>query len=199
MRVHHFMEPHIPPIQVHSLMTFHRTALKHTPAIMIQQYIRPFHRTYTIMIIIIHTMHPIMATMYPAMHIHHRVQCIPCRAWWVMTTIQRIPIWVVVAGTRHQQWHPRTVELVNIADDVQISSNHLSNFDFIFFQGKKREFFWNYSMDGYIFNFSFIDIGELAFRFLGVDTDGCRRRFVCELDFRARSNPITRLAFTFIG
>lgn len=47
--------------------------------------------------------------------------------------------------------------------------------------------------------FSFIDIGELVFRFLGVDTDGCRRRFVCELDFRARSNPITRLAFSFIG
>ncbi|XP_031622464.1 uncharacterized protein LOC116340234 [Contarinia nasturtii] len=45
----------------------------------------------------------------------------------------------------------------------------------------------------------FIDIGELAFRFLGVDTEGCRKRFVCELDFRARANPITRLAFSFIG
>ncbi|XP_055319807.1 uncharacterized protein LOC129577201 [Sitodiplosis mosellana] len=45
----------------------------------------------------------------------------------------------------------------------------------------------------------FIDIGELAFRFLGVDTDGCRKRFVCELDFRAQTNPITRLAFSFIG
>lgn len=47
--------------------------------------------------------------------------------------------------------------------------------------------------------FRFIDLGELAFRFLGVDTEGCRRRFVCELDFRAQSNPITSLAFSFIG
>lgn len=47
--------------------------------------------------------------------------------------------------------------------------------------------------------FSFLDFGELAFRFLGVDTMGCRKRFVCELDFRARANPITRLAYSFIG
>lgn len=30
-------------------------------------------------------------------------------------------------------------------------------------------------------------------------TEGCRRRFVCELDFRARSNPVARLAFSFIS
>lgn len=45
----------------------------------------------------------------------------------------------------------------------------------------------------------FFDLGELAFNFLGVRTEGCRRRFVCELDFRARSNPVTRLAFSFIS
>lgn len=45
----------------------------------------------------------------------------------------------------------------------------------------------------------FIDLGELAFRFLGVDSEGCRRRFVCELDFRAQFNPVTRLAYSFIG
>lgn len=42
-------------------------------------------------------------------------------------------------------------------------------------------------------------MGELAFSFLGVRTDGCRRRFICELDFRARTNPVTRLAFSFIS
>lgn len=45
----------------------------------------------------------------------------------------------------------------------------------------------------------FVDLGELVFRFLGVYTDGCRRRFVCELDFRARANPITRLLFSLVG
>lgn len=35
--------------------------------------------------------------------------------------------------------------------------------------------------------------------FLGVRTEGCRRRFVCELDIRARTNPVTRLAFSFIS
>lgn len=59
------------------------------------------------------------------------------------------------------------------------------------------------SLSDRILNFdihsSVIDIGELAFRFLGVNTDGCRKRFVCELDIRAQTNPITRLAFSFIG
>lgn len=201
MRVHHFMVAHIPPIRAHSLMTFHHTDSKHTRTIMIQPYIRPFHRMCTIMTIIIHIMHPIMATTCPVTHIH-KVECIPCRVWWTMMTNQKTPIWAA-AGTvtvaQHQQWHPLIVELANIADDVQISNNPLSNFDSILFcREKKRDFFLE-NIWSFIFYFSFIDIGELAFRFLGVDTDGCRRRFVCELDFRARSNPITRLAFTFIG
>lgn len=44
-----------------------------------------------------------------------------------------------------------------------------------------------------------MSFGEFAFQFLGLHTDGCRRRFVCELDFRAKTNPVTRLAFSFIG
>ncbi|XP_055610410.1 uncharacterized protein LOC129757272 [Uranotaenia lowii] len=31
---------------------------------------------------------------------------------------------------------------------------------------------------------------ELGFRFLGVDTRACRKRFVCEFDFHSRQNPI---------
>lgn len=177
-------------------MMFHLTVSKHTRAIMIQQYIRLFHRmcTITIIIIHIHIMHPTMATMCPDMHIR-RVQCTPCRVWWTMMTIQKIPKWIV-AVTLHQQWHLLTAELANIVDDVKISNNHLSNFNSIFSEEKLVFFSENIR---FLVLFSFIDIGELAFRFLGVDTDGCRRRFVCELDFRARSNPITRLAFTFIG
>lgn len=38
--------------------------------------------------------------------------------------------------------------------------------------------------------------GDLIFRFLGVNTDQCRRRFVCELEFR---NPFLRYAIKYIG
>lgn len=38
--------------------------------------------------------------------------------------------------------------------------------------------------------------GDLLFRFLGVNTDQCRRRFVCELEFR---NPFMRYAVKYIG
>lgn len=44
-----------------------------------------------------------------------------------------------------------------------------------------------------------INWGEIAFQFLGVDTMGCRKRFVCEFDFRAARNPFTRMAYTLIG
>lgn len=43
-----------------------------------------------------------------------------------------------------------------------------------------------------------MDWGELAFQFLGVDTVGCRRRFVCELDFRAKGNPMTRMVYGLV-
>lgn len=64
-------------------------------------------------------------------------------------------------------------------------------YNFIFDELSNQVFFF--------FSNRFINIGELVFKFLGVDTEGCRRRFVCELDFRAQTNPITRLAFSFIG
>lgn len=38
--------------------------------------------------------------------------------------------------------------------------------------------------------------GDLIFRFLGVNTDQCRRRFVCELEFR---NPFMKFAAKYIG
>ena len=38
--------------------------------------------------------------------------------------------------------------------------------------------------------------GDLIFRFLGVNTDQCRRRFVCELQFR---NPFLEYAVKYIG
>lgn len=38
--------------------------------------------------------------------------------------------------------------------------------------------------------------GDLMFRFLGVNTDECKRRFVCELEFR---NPFMGYAFKYIG
>lgn len=42
-------------------------------------------------------------------------------------------------------------------------------------------------------------MGELAFQFLGVRTVGCKKRFVCEFDFRARANPITRMMYSLVG
>lgn len=38
--------------------------------------------------------------------------------------------------------------------------------------------------------------GDLVFRFLGVNTDQCRKRFVCELEFR---NPFMRYAVKYMG
>lgn len=38
--------------------------------------------------------------------------------------------------------------------------------------------------------------GDLIFRFLGVNTDQCRRRFVCELQFR---NPFLEYAVKYMG
>lgn len=38
--------------------------------------------------------------------------------------------------------------------------------------------------------------GDLVFRFLGVNTEQCRKRFVCELEFR---NPFMGYAFKYIG
>jgi hypothetical protein len=37
---------------------------------------------------------------------------------------------------------------------------------------------------------------DLIFRFLGVNTEQCRRRFVCELEFR---NPFMRYAVKYVG
>lgn len=41
-------------------------------------------------------------------------------------------------------------------------------------------------------------LGELAFQFLGVNTEGCRRRFICEFDFRTRNNPIMKFTYGLI-
>lgn len=43
-----------------------------------------------------------------------------------------------------------------------------------------------------------INWAEIAFQFLGVDTEGCRRRFTCELEFKAQGNPITKMAYSMI-
>lgn len=47
-------------------------------------------------------------------------------------------------------------------------------------------------------HFSMMNWGELAFNFLGVDTDGCRRRFVCELDMRVKQNMMTRMLYSLV-
>lgn len=44
-----------------------------------------------------------------------------------------------------------------------------------------------------------MDVSDLIFRFLGVDTMDCRMRFVCELEYRTRSNPLMGYAFEYIG
>lgn len=33
------------------------------------------------------------------------------------------------------------------------------------------------------------------FNFLGLDTTACRRRFICEMEFKSRHNPLTSMAF----
>lgn len=47
--------------------------------------------------------------------------------------------------------------------------------------------------------FDNINWAEIAFQFLGVDSDGCRRRFTCELDFRVKGNPFTRFVFSMVS
>ncbi|TMW49433.1 hypothetical protein DOY81_005489 [Sarcophaga bullata] len=38
-------------------------------------------------------------------------------------------------------------------------------------------------------------IGEFMFNFLGLDTPACRHRFICEMEFKSRRNPLTSMAF----
>lgn len=47
--------------------------------------------------------------------------------------------------------------------------------------------------------FDNINWAEIAFQFLGVDSDGCRRRFTCELDFRMKGSPFTRFVFSMVS
>lgn len=42
-------------------------------------------------------------------------------------------------------------------------------------------------------------IGNFMFMFLGLDSKACRRRFVCEMEFRAKANPLTAMAFRIVG
>lgn len=37
------------------------------------------------------------------------------------------------------------------------------------------------------------------FAFLGLDSKGCRRRFICEMEFRSKQNPLTSMAFRIVG
>lgn len=37
------------------------------------------------------------------------------------------------------------------------------------------------------------------FAFLGLDSKACRRRFVCEMEFRSKLNPLTSMAFRIVG
>lgn len=37
------------------------------------------------------------------------------------------------------------------------------------------------------------------FAFLGLDSKACRRRFVCEMEFRSKLNPITSMGFRIVG
>lgn len=47
--------------------------------------------------------------------------------------------------------------------------------------------------------FDNINWAEIAFQFLGVDSDGCRRRFTCELDYRVKGSPFTRFVFSMVS
>lgn len=42
-------------------------------------------------------------------------------------------------------------------------------------------------------------IAEFMFAFLGLDSKACRRRFVCEMEFRSKLNPITSMGFRIVG
>ncbi|KAL9884386.1 uncharacterized protein ACN427_011243 isoform 1-T1 [Glossina fuscipes fuscipes] len=42
-------------------------------------------------------------------------------------------------------------------------------------------------------------IGDFVLKFLGLDTSACRRRFLCEIEFRSKINPLTSMAFRIIG
>lgn len=51
-----------------------------------------------------------------------------------------------------------------------------------------------------IFNlYFFYRIAEFMFAFLGLDSKACRRRFVCEMEFRSKLNPLTSMAFRIVG
>ncbi|XP_061387193.1 uncharacterized protein LOC133322165 [Musca vetustissima] len=42
-------------------------------------------------------------------------------------------------------------------------------------------------------------IGNFMFMFLGLDSMACRRRFICEMEFRSKTNPLTAMAFRVVG
>lgn len=42
-------------------------------------------------------------------------------------------------------------------------------------------------------------IAELMFDFLGLDSTACRQRFICEMEFRSRLNPLSGMAFRILG
>ncbi|XP_053963204.1 uncharacterized protein LOC128866465 [Anastrepha ludens] len=42
-------------------------------------------------------------------------------------------------------------------------------------------------------------IAEFMFEFLGLDSRACRRRFICEMEFRSRSSPLSSMAFRIVG
>ncbi|XP_022224276.2 uncharacterized protein LOC111075368 [Drosophila obscura] len=42
-------------------------------------------------------------------------------------------------------------------------------------------------------------IADFMFAFLGLDSKACRRRFVCEMEFRSKLNPLTSMAFRIVG
>ncbi|XP_055844249.1 uncharacterized protein LOC129910761 [Episyrphus balteatus] len=42
-------------------------------------------------------------------------------------------------------------------------------------------------------------VSDIVFAFLGITNDGCRRRFICEMEFRSKANPFTRIAFGIVG
>ncbi|XP_075155579.1 uncharacterized protein LOC142228937 [Haematobia irritans] len=42
-------------------------------------------------------------------------------------------------------------------------------------------------------------IGNFMFMFLGLDSKACRRRFICEMEFRSKYNPLTSMAFRVLS
>ncbi|ALC41538.1 CG12920 [Drosophila busckii] len=42
-------------------------------------------------------------------------------------------------------------------------------------------------------------IADFLFAFLGLDSKACRRRFVCEMEFRSKLNPLSSMAFRIVG